>query len=59
MVLPYRVVDGAQTTIVGIRHHDAAPECTPGHRDVGRKATHQNFDTAKSRRRGLGALVNT
>ena len=44
----------------GIRHHDATkPERAPGHRDVGRKAAHQDFDTAKSRRRDLGALVHT
>ena len=44
----------------GIRHDDATRRNgTPGHRDVGRKAAHQDVDTAKSRRRDVGALVHT
>ena len=51
--------EGAQTTIVGYGTTTPAPERAPGHRDVGREAAHQDFDTAKSRRRDVGALVHT
>lgn len=43
----------------GIWHHCATAACTAGQRSVGWKASHQNLDTATSRRRDLGAVVHT
>jgi len=43
-----------------LRHHNPTlPECALGPLDVGRNATHQDFDTPKGRRRDLGTLVHT
>jgi hypothetical protein len=52
--------EGAPTTIVG--YGTTTPRrrnAPPGQRDVGRKTAHQDFDSAKNRRRDLGALVHT
>ena len=53
--------EGAQMTIVGYGTTTPRRNAPPGTaiRDVGRKAAHQDFDTAKSRRPDLGALVHT
>ena len=51
--------EGTPTTIVGYGTTKPRDRKAPPTRDVGRKAAHQDVDTAKSRRRDLGALVHT
>ena len=52
-----RQIRGSTNDHRGIRHHDATtPECPAGPGAVGRQAAHQELDTAKGRRRDLGAL---
>ena len=52
--------EGAQTTIVGYgTTTPREPDRAAGHGDVGWQAARQDFDVAKSRRRDLGALVDT
>ena len=54
-----RTTEGAPTTIVGYGTTTPREGMRLRTRDVGRKAAHQDFDPATSRRRDLGAVVHT